>query len=262
MSHDSLLDRYGPFIAASVIAAYGVPADHCFQQKDVKHYLEFFTNWFNFTEKHLTLRINNTQISRYLKKLVESGLAREIRVENSHPKYSLTKVGLVELISRLVKEPYYSRKEYFYFVFFIVTTYGRTLKKFVREDSSNFPWRLQVEVDELLDERGLVDRQVIYVERAIERLKERIEVNVSISHSFKKTDKDRLKQLEDFQKLLPRGTKLEKYIPELSSLEDNTRHLAWELATGLPRRNQKIFKPALRELELHLDELKSLAFNS
>lgn len=258
MSQDSLLERYGPFVAASVIAAYGMPKDHTFQQRDVKHYLEVFTNWFNFSEKNQTLKISNTQISRYLSKLVESSYAKEIRVENSHPRYTLNKEGLVEMISRLVKEPHYTKKEHFYFVYFIVTTYGVTLKKFVRDDTSNFPWQLQVEVDELLDKRGLIDRQIAYVEKAISRLDQRIEVNWEISSELKNQSDENSLDYNSIRELLPKGIKADRNFPELDNFDDNSSHLLWELAVGLPRRNEKIFKPALRELELHLDELKSL----
>lgn len=168
-----LLERE-PLVAAAVIAAQATRADQGFRQRDVRFFLELFSNWLQSTTGASTLGVHNAQVKRVLELHVTVGWAR--RAGRTPPRYRLTSEGLVELLRRLVERRNLTRLDEFFLVFHVVDAYGARLRGLVVEKRATARGTtLALGVDELLDARKLVARERASVAAEIERLSVRVD---------------------------------------------------------------------------------------
>jgi len=78
MARQSVLDRFEVFIGTAVLAAHASKFKKGFRQGDVCWVIELFADWLEFVEEHAELKIQNTQVARYLDTLVKEGFARRL----------------------------------------------------------------------------------------------------------------------------------------------------------------------------------------
>ncbi len=174
MRSGALLLEREPLVAAAVIAAQASVRDESFRQRDVRFFIELFSNWLEATTGASSLGVHNAQIKRALEHYVKVGWAR--RVGRSPPGYRLAPEGVVELLRRLVERRNLTRLDEFFLVFHVVDAYGARLRGIVAEKGATIRGRtLALDVTALLDTRQLIARERATVAREVERLTVRAE---------------------------------------------------------------------------------------
>lgn len=166
-------------IAAAVIAAQATGDDGKFRQRDVRFFVELFSNWMQCTTGSWTLTIHNAQVLRYLNLAVDAGWAR--RAGRTPPLYRLTPEGLLELLRRLGTRKNLTRLDEFFLVYHVFDAYGARLRALVAQSGPLASKALALDVDALLDRRALVRRERAMVARAMERLAVRSEESRKIA---------------------------------------------------------------------------------
>lgn len=259
MSRKALLDRYNEFVAGATLGAHANSLGQGFRQNDVRFILEIFTNWVASAEGQTSLPVQNTQIARYLDALAEEGFARKTAKQNK-PFYKVTRAGLIELITRLVSGEHYNPREYFYFVYYMVTSYRSRIIELVRREGSRFPYSMQLELESLLSPETLLERQLAYTRRTLAGLEKRIRDSKSIETIIADLQKDG----KDFKEIVnyidrrhPFGLSGERRYSEVLQAGTERQRL-WEMTVGNAKRMELIMKPSCNLLRAHLHELEEL----
>lgn len=166
-------------VAAGVIAAQATGEDGDFRQRDVRFFIELFSNWMQSTTQSWSLSIHNAQVSRYLDVAVGAGWAKH--VGRNPPRYRLTPEGLLELLTRLGTRRDLTRLDEFFLVYHFFDAYGTRLKTLVDKSGPLASKALALDVDKLLDKQALVARERALVARELARLAVRSEESRKIS---------------------------------------------------------------------------------
>ena len=131
------------------------------------------------------LEVNNNQIARYINSLIDDGYARLIR-KSSPPRYRITRIGLIELISQLVQTDYIHRKEYFFFIFYFIKNYKPILEQMIVDEGKQFPVALKIELETLFNLKALVEKEIASAKTELKRLDSRIRDSLHTSQFVKK----------------------------------------------------------------------------
>lgn len=259
MRRDSLFKREELFVSSAVIAAHAQNVDEGFRQRDVRFFIELFSNWVESVLDDLTLTLSNTQVSRYINELVDEGFSRQIS-RKKQPKYRLTRIGLIELLSRLVEKDYVRQPEYFFFLYYFIANYGPRLKALIESEGRKFPPAMRIEVETMLDVDALVGNQLANAERELKKLDERIrdasQASKLAAELLSKGLDNRVVQ-QEVERKYPYELNSQKPLTELlSSLSEE--HSRWELEVGSLRRVEHIWLPARTQLLSYIQVLKRL----
>ena len=260
MSQDSRFDRYEIFVASAVVAAHASADREGFRHKDVKFLIELFSNWLEVSLPDSVLEVQNTQVARYMHELGEEGFSRRLS-RKGYPRYLLTRIGLIELLSRIINRTYFHAPEQFFFLVYFVKNYRERLTEMVRSEGRQFPIALKIEIEELLNVKALVQREVDAVEKEIRKLDERMRDAKSTSSLVTKL----LKAGEPFGEVVAEAERLYPY--DLNTMKPLTQLIAeipkelrqWELEYGNMCRVRELWEPSKGMLQAYLRELKKLA---
>ena len=263
MRSDALFQRYDTFVAAASVGAHANCDASGFRQRDVRFLIDLFANWFEATIPGKLLPIQNTQVQRYLEDLVKDGFARR-SVRKKQPQYRLTRVGLVELIGRIVNQVYYQRPEHFFFAYYFIENYRDRIFQLIKEEGTQFPHTLEVEVRELLDPKPLIQRQLQETEREINN------INVRISDALKTgklalelfaAGSDTKDVVSEVERRHPYELNSQKPLSELfSSMAPAV--VRWELETGSIKRAEHLWVPVRALLQEFAKLLRKMEVNA
>ena len=259
MAQDSRFDRYQVLVNCAAIAAHANGIKDGFRHRDVRFLIELFSNWVDLSVGAEVLQVQNTQVSRYLERLVREGFARKT-ARKGYPVYRLTRIGLLELLGRVVGRSYWSEREQFFLLFSFIENYREKLKEIVKAEGSLFPVALQIELQELLNAQALLEREIAAARLEMTKLEGRIR-DVERGHALTLR---LLKQGASFEEVLgalershPYELNNEKPLSELvAQLPEGLRE--WELVQGQLRRQRQIFRPLKGMLESYIRELERL----
>ena len=259
MRRDSLFKRQELFVCSAIIAAHASNPGEGFRQRDVRFYIELFSNWICHVLNDVALKLSNTQVLRYLEELIAEGYARQ-RKRKGHPRYVLTRVGLIEILKRLTLEPPQTQPEQFFFLHSFIENYRSRLELLIEEEGSKFPLALKLEVESLLDTESLVERQIEHVERELQQLEARIRDSSRTSKLSKKLYAEgeaHEEVMNAVEKKYPYELNSQKPLTELlSGLTEE--HARWELEIGSIKRAEQIWLPSRALLLSYLQSLKRL----
>jgi len=258
-SKDSAAKRHDLLIAASTIGCHASSGKGGFRQRDLKRMLQFSGSWAYPEFDEGGVPVENTQIRRYLDGLVSEGFARR-NARGDQPKYSLTRIGLIELVSTMVDRGFFYNKEEFFYLYFIVRDYQYGLKRVIEREGAKLSYATRLELEELFNSKAVVKRQLYYARREVKKSKKRIsdqkELAAFVSQSVRnELPFDELVSLVDqrfpycFNTALP----FTQFISNLTQ-----KQIIWELTNGCLKRCEHIWKPALEALELHVAQLERL----
>ena len=258
MQQDSLIRRQELFVAAAVIGAHANSSGEGFRQRDVRFLIDLFLNWVELSLSAHASLVQNTQVQRYIDRLVKEGFARRIS-RAKHPSYRLTRVGLIELLAR-IRARNWSEREHFFFLYFFVRCYGPRIAELIQLEGSQFPAALKIEVEALIDARTLVKREMADAERDLAQLESRIK-DALMTADLVSTRKKRALSLEDAvleaERLYPYELNSQKPLRELIGWIPQA-YREWELTEGNTRRAEDIWR-AQRSIQLqYLEQLKRL----
>lgn len=170
----ALLEEHEAIVAAAVVAAQATLGEAGFRQRDVRFFIELFSNWLQSTTGSYVLPIHNVQVQRYLDVLCRGRSARKIG-RKPPPRYQLAPEGLIELLQRMRTRRNLTRPDQFFLVFHIFATYGARLRGIVERQGRAVSRSLALDVHELLDPQELLRAERASVALELRRLKIRIE---------------------------------------------------------------------------------------
>ena len=258
MKYNSLIRRQELFVAAAIIAAHATDHGSGFRQRDARFLIDLFLNWVETSSKDPRVRVQNTQIQRYITLLAQEGYARKIS-RGKTPLFRLTRTGLIELLNRITgQRPL--EPEHFFFLYYFLKCYGPRITELIAKEGSQFPPALRIEVEALLDVKALVHRELLSAERELRRLELRATdalKTVELIRGRKKRTLSLEDAIREAERQYPYELNSQKPLHELmSQIPEQFRE--WELTEGNIRRTEDIWRP-MRSLQLHyLEQLKRL----
>lgn len=259
MAHDSRFERYEIFTATAVVGAHANNPTAGFRHKDVKFLIELFSNWLMTSHLEPVLSVQNTQVARYLKDLVDEGYARKV-TRSTYPQYRLSRTGLIELVSRLVSREYFPDRDHFFFLYYFIKNYRPRLEELVKAEGKQFPIALKLELDTLLDVKALVARELAAAERELKKLEVRIEDAKNTSALVTRLTKDEYSFsaiVQEAQRLYPYELNTQKPLTELIS-ELPPEMQRWEMEYGNMHRAREMWGPSQALLVAYIHELRKL----
>ncbi len=260
MRAHALFDRHHVVAAAAVVGAHAQAGTEFFRQRDVRFLFELFLNWTEHGGGFRDLQVQNTQVARWLDSIASEGFARRVE-RGKQPRYRLTRGGLLEMLGRMAREPHHDRLERFFFVHFFLATYRDLITDLVRGEGAQFPYAMQIELDELLDTGRLCERQIEAAERELERLEARIRDSLGSSALVRKMVRAGNKAgdiVNSVERDFPYELNSQKPLSDIAQ-EMTAERLCWELDVGAVQRSELIFAPAKRSLETYISSVRDVA---
>jgi hypothetical protein len=238
---DRALIAYAAVVGAHAQSAQG------FRQRDLRFLIELFTNWTNSPLSIKPLTLHNTQIARTLEHLVAEGYARKITQRGpkaSQPRYRLTRIGLLELLSRMAQEGERAPSAQFFFLYYFLTNYGPRLTDLVKQEGAQFPYALAVELEELLNGKKLLQRKCAALQQDLKRIDARIRDAYDTSALVKRriSQRSSLSTItQEIEESYPYELNSQKPLSELVH-EIPEQFRLWELETGTKLRAQQLWE--------------------
>lgn len=259
--NDTLFRRHEIFVAAATIAAHANCGEAGFRQRDVRFLIELFSNWVDISLQDGVLEVKNTQVQRFLEGLVADGSAKRVNRGTKQPVYRLSRLGLLDLLSRISNRPSGGRAEHFLFLHYFLCNYGPRIVELIRAEGRHFPTAMRLEIEALLDYRRLLEEEIRAVTREIRQLDERID--------------DAVRAGELATRLFAKGVPLDDVVLELEKKYpyelNNRKPLSeligsvpadlgrWELTEGNLARPAQMWSPVRALFAAYLTALKKLA---
>ena len=260
MKKESVLSRNELFIASSIIAAHANSGSAAFRQRDVKFLIELFANWVENSLTEPTLNICNTHIQRYLDTLVQQGHAKR-QLKAKKPFYRLTRLGLLELLSRMAAAAANVPAEHFFFLAYFLFNYRPIILRLIEAEGPQFPYALRLEVAALLDFENLVTIHMQRCELELKKLEGKIAESPNTSRIAKRLyaeGNDPAAIAAEMNRRHPFSLNSRKPLSELIS-EIPPDIAKWELEEGNLKRSEFIWQPAYTLLKTRIDLLKKLS---
>lgn len=259
MRKHSVFDRFALVAATAAVAAHANARAEGFRQKDVRFLMELFCNWIESFSRSEMVLIQNTQVLRYLKELERDGFVRLIRSAR-RPLYRLSRTGLIELISRAVSSTGTENPAQFFFLYYFISNYRQKIFDLVKAEGRQFPYALELELEGLLDCKGLLDREIKNAERKLREMDLRVSDGQKAAQLTAELIAKKVPYAEivkRWEKLYPYGLNSHKPLSELFS-EISPDIANWEIETGNIRRVENMWKPIRALHSRYLETLKQL----
>jgi hypothetical protein len=245
------------YFASGVIAAQANLREG-FRPRDVRFYIELFTNWMNATRPPNLLELHNVQVTRYLEHLVASGHAQKGR--GARPTFRLSRIGILFLMGEMTGAEGLLPMEDFFFVYCVVKSYGPLIAKLAEDERLRFPSGLRIELDELRDPQLLLKRQIRFAEKQRHRLELRA-VEAMKSAQLARRLLSGGSSLEEVvaavQEKFPYELNYEKALRDLFKEIPEERR-TWELVEGAENRATELWEPQKKHWESYLRTLRGL----
>ena len=260
MSRDSLLSRKLPFSSAAVLAAAATSNGGEFRPRDVRFFLELFSNWVEISFEQGVLEVQNTQIGRFLDTLADGGLLQKRSRRTKAAIYFATRSGIIELTSMLLHDTGQGRRERFFFIVYFISSYKDVILSMIAQDKKRYPYVLSVELDRLLDSGALIDTEIKRTEQEIKQLEIRISMAFESADLFEKeiaSGQEMTTAVRNFQRRFPYAMNNVKPLGELITMLPESLQ-SWELGAGSRKRALDIWQPHLDMLVHYLGQLQEL----
>ena len=260
MLQEALFQRYRVFVLAATIAAHASSptAAQSFRQRDVRFYIELFSNWMETALGAFALPVQNTQVKRFLQILVDEGYARRIE-RGKHPSYRLTRTGLIELTAQMVQSDVGAGRLQFFFLHYFIKNYRARIFDLVKRDGQQFPAALRIELEASLDAQALIARERKRVDVERKRLDARIDDARQVSEIMRaRVGTVPFHELvADVEHQFPYELNNQRPLRELmAGLSEELG--VWELQVGAALRAKELWQPARRLLAAYDAELRAL----
>lgn len=258
MTKESVTTLNELFLVTGILAAHASAEGASFRQRDVKFFTELLNNWAE-PDQNAEIAIQNVQIQRYLKHLERGGYLKRTN-KGARPTFRFTRVGLLEVLTRLVDSKKGREPAHFLFLVFFLKGYRERISTLIKRESEQFPPAMQIELNALMDISTLILREVKSVDQQIAKL----EVRVEGAHKTSTLVSGRLKSsvpfadiVHEIEKKMPYEFNSRKPLRELiSSIQPDQRE--WELLEGNRMRATIIWEPTKKILQEYRSQLLSL----
>lgn len=186
------------YFYASVLAAHSSSTLDGFRQREVRFYMDLFSNWVFVKINSEPFPLHNTQIMRSLENMVRLGLIKKLARKNP-PRYKLTRAGLIKLINDLVSLPLGDSYSDFFFVYQFIVNYKARIIDLLNQDSLHFSKANFLDIEFLMDERKYLQRQMELVEYEVRHIKERISESEKSIALFREMKADKIDSAKIFK---------------------------------------------------------------
>jgi hypothetical protein len=247
------------YLPLGCLAAHTQAGVGGFRQREVKFFSELFSNWVNLGGVGAMHSLHNTQVARYLTGLVEDAQAKPLG--RSHPPhYRLTRLGMFSLLSQVTLCSYLSAPKDCLLVWYFLRSYAAQLRRIIRGAGSEFSRAHALELEQLLDVKLFLTRQLQFVEQEIIRLTERIDTTHAMQRDFARLrieGRSAAECIAHVAKFYPYELNAQRSFDELL-LTIPPEVMEWELTEGASIKAEMVFRPILEELRRFNDHLRSL----
>lgn len=258
----SLASQNDIFLACAALSAHALSDKEGFRQRDLKFFVELFTNWIETSFARFSLTIQNTQILRYVQQSTKAGII-EVKSKGPTPRYRLTQQGIAQLLKSCIDKDFTSDPSHLFFLVTYIRAYRVRIKELIRKSGPQFPKSLELEINDLLDTKQLLIRQLSLFNKSIQRIELRVKDGENIASYFSSKFKDGAPESEiikEIEKQFPYELNNQKPLNELlQQFPDDLRK--WELLEGSKIRSMQIFSPLLgiyKEIKNQIEFLLSL----
>lgn len=251
--------RWQAYFAAAAIAAHASVIGKGFRQKNILFLIELFSNWSETGTPANPTSLQATQVARYLEDLVSEGYARK-RKTQKYPTYALTRTGLLELLTQIVDRTYIHSRSSFFFFHYFLKNYRHLIEHLVRSEGRLFPKALHAELEELLDIRAFVEREIAATDKELARIQLRLDDSLATAALTSKRLKEGVpfsKIVLEIEALYPYELNSQKPLEELLS-ELPPELQKWEMEVGTALRAKELWQPAQIQLENYRDMLMNI----
>jgi hypothetical protein len=238
------------YFFSSVLAAHSSSSLEGFRQKEVRFYMELFSNWVFVKINSEPFPLHNTQIMRSLENMVRLGLVKKQGRKNP-PRYKLTRAGLIKTLHDLVALPLADSYSEFFFVYQFIVNYKSRIIDLLNQDSRQFSRSNALEVEFMMDEKKYLHRQLELVDHEIRHLKERIldsEKTISLFTQLKADKVDMAKIFKTIETKYPYELNNQKRLSQLLN-EMPASQREREITVANQNRVNLFWKPKLKHLE-------------
>ncbi len=247
------------YFYASVLAAHSSSMLDGFRQREVRFYMDLFSNWVFVKINSEPFPLHNTQVMRSLQNMVRLGLAKKMGRKNP-PRYKLTRAGLIQTLNDLVALPLNDSYSEFFFVYQFIVNYKSRIIDLLNQDSKHFTKSNSLDVEFLMDEKKYLHRQLELVNHEIRHLKERIvdsEKSIALFMEMKANMIDSKKIFKMIETKYPYELNNQKRLSQLlQEIPEPLRER--EITEANQNRVNLFWKPKLQHLESFGHILKSL----
>ena len=255
MKKTLVVSRVEMLLSGAVLAAHVSCGGGAFRTRDVSFLYDLFCNWVEFEFTESEVRLQAVQIDRYLDMMIKDGFARRMSRTKERTGYRLVRIGIIELLSRMVSGTHISRRGLLLFLIYYIKAYGAKLLEVIEREGRSFPSALRIEVEALLNITPILEREKLELLKSIRKIEQRIHQAELASELTKRE----LKGGMPFELIVMR---LEKELPyELNSQKPLSQFIAsipgdiqeWELSSGNLLRAKVLWEPALGVAKWYLD---------
>lgn len=242
-----------------MLAAHSNSLPEGFRQREVRFYMDLFSNWVFVKVNSEPFPLHNTQIMRSLSTMGRLGLVKKMG-RSRPPRYKLTRAGVINMLNELISLPLADSYSDFFFVYQFIVGYKSRVIASLKQDTRGYAKTHIMEIESLLNERTFLTKQLELVEYEIELLKERIldsEHAVTLFKELKSKGYDLLKVARAVELKYPFELNSKKRILQvLKNLPESSRES--EMTMAIQNRSNLFFKPRLKHLEGFEEILKGL----
>lgn len=200
-----------------------------------------------------------TQITRHLDALEKDGYLRRT-AKGERPEFRLTRVGLLELLTRITGEVPGQPAQVFFFLYYFVRGYRERLIGLVKAEGAQFPPSLRLELEALLDSRVMLEREIRAAEKELRRLDARIHdarATAELTARLSRQGAPVSEILEEVEARFPYELNSQKPLSDLVG-GIPPEHQRWELEVGTMLRRTVVWEPGERLVRQYLQELRGL----
>lgn len=254
---DSWTERHGEVLAASALGAQALHGKEGFRLRDLRFLTELFLNWLNLPWDYFA-KLQNTQLLRYMNRLVHEGHARKI--EGARPHYLLTRAGFLHLLETLHEGSQEIVGERFLFRYMFLKVYEERILAVIKEMGKQFSRALEIEVRRLCDPILLLGREIQRVEEQLERIQARIaeaHVCADVVREALKKGVSEEKIIDIVEREYAYELNNQRALKDVLSLIPRNYRL-WEVSKGAELRATILWRGQCEGLEQYLGYLKGL----
>ena len=259
LQRKSHLKQNEKFLIAALLAAHSSSSEKGFRQKDILFFVELFTNWIEWNFQELRIDIQAVQVKRYLDNLINEKCARST-TRKGRPCFRLTRVGLLELLSRLTSRSERLEPHVFFFCVYILKSYKGHFTRIVEQEGANFPLSAKLELESLLNSDNFIKEEIEFVNKELLKLKARIDDSHKLSSRAQELSKRGFTTediAKDVEQRYPYALNSLKPFSELLSAL-SLEQASWELLEGGFSRNAFLWEPSFKMLSQYKTNLETL----
>ncbi|MGE3681793.1 MAG: hypothetical protein AB7G93_08710 [Bdellovibrionales bacterium] len=221
--------------------------------------VDLFCNWLDAIIKPAHFRVHNTQVLRYVQDLRNRGWVRATG-SGQKSRYTLTRLGLLELIQELSNPSARVHLEEFIFAYYFLSAYGARIVELIRREGSGFSRALQLEVSERLEPKRFIRARLETLEYEIKRLKLRMrETDETVELATKLARQGESIDIIVAQTAARYPYELHAQKPMTDLMREIPAELRfWELTEGNRFRVKLMWAGVLRDLERQIQILREL----